>query len=300
MGGSDPNRARDLFAGPDEIGDRVRRRLFDMRGKRVVVTGAASGLGLAMAEIMAESGATVVLSDIDPESLEVATRRLGEQDLQVRSHVADITDPDQMRALFRESAETLGGLDVAFVNAGIGAGKSFRDSQGAIDVLPLEDWRRVLTVNLDGAFLTLRAAAAVMKPQRSGCIVVTASTAGLRAEPMVGYAYLAAKAAVVNVVRQAALELVAFGIRVNAIAPGPFRTNIGGPVPRPLDVEAAWDSTIPMGRWGDPEDIKGIALLLASPASSFVTGSIWTIDGGASALAQGSTSLLVRRAPEDG
>jgi len=144
-----------------------------------------------------------------------------------------------------------------------------------------------MEVDLNGVFNTLRAVSPVLKAQGSGSIVVTASTAGLRPEPLVGYAYVAAKAAVVNLVKQAAIELVQYGVRVNAIAPGSFATNIGAGKVQSKHYGEVWMRALPMGRVGQPDEIKGICLLLASPASSFVTGSVWTIDGGATALTQG-------------
>ena len=145
-------------------------------------------------------------------------------------------------------------------------------------------WDQVLGINLNGVLFTMQSAAAVMKRQRSGRIVVTSSIAGLRPEPIVCYGYVASKAAVLNVVRQAALELAPYGVLVNAICPGPFRgTRIGGGVTENPDAETErmWASMIPLGRMAQPEELKGLALLLASPASSFITGAAHVIDGGA-------------------
>jgi len=138
----------------------------------------------------------------------------------------------------------------------------------------------VLAVNLGGVFATVQAAAGVMSPRRRGSIIAVVSVAGLKAEPMVGYAYAASKAAVVNLVRQAAAELAPLGVRVNGIAPGPIRTNIGGGRIRDPQAEAGFRAAVPMGRIGDPEEIKGLALLLASDASSFITGVTIPLDGG--------------------
>lgn len=267
-------------------------RLFDVRGMRVVVTGAASGLGFAMSEVMAECGATVLLSDRNEEMLAPAKQRLADRGFSVHAQTTDVTDKSQVDRLFTEAVERMGGVDAAFVNAGIGAGKNMWDEDGKLETFSEDDWDRVLRTNLSGAFWTLQAAASVMKKQCSGSIIVTGSTAGLRAEPRVGYAYLAAKSALTNIVRQAAVELAPYGVRVNAIAPGPMKTNIGGPVPKPPEVVEAWMRSIPVRRYGDPEEVQGVALLLASSAASFVTGSIYGIDGGAFALTQCASTEL--------
>jgi NAD(P)-dependent dehydrogenase (short-subunit alcohol dehydrogenase family) len=267
---------------PDEAA-----QLFSVRGQVALVTGAGSGLGLAMAEVMAANGASVMLSDIDPARLESAEAAFKARGQDVAAAVTDVSDARAAQQLAERTVGTFGRIDVAFANAGINRGRSLAYPEGGIDVFPLEAWQQVMDTNLFGVFATLRAVAPVMKRQRSGSIVVTASTASLRAEPLMPYAYVTAKAAIVNLVRQAALDLNRYGIRVNAIAPGPFTTNIGAHRPPSAAYEAAWLPTIPMGRKAHPDEIKGIALLLASQASSFVTGSVWTIDGGATALTQG-------------
>jgi NAD(P)-dependent dehydrogenase (short-subunit alcohol dehydrogenase family) len=127
----------------------------------------------------------------------------------------------------------------------------------------------------------VRAAAAHMKKQRSGSIVVTASTAGLRNDPFTPYSYAVAKAGIVNFTKQAAHDLARWNVRVNAVAPGPFKTNLGGGGPMPPEAEARWNAVVPLGRMGDPAEIRGLALLLASKASSFMTGGVYPVDGGA-------------------
>lgn len=140
-------------------------------------------------------------------------------------------------------------------------------------------WDRVLSINLSGVFVTMQAAAAHMKPQRGGRIVAVASVAGLKSEVMCGYAYTATKAAVVNLVRQAAMEMAAYKVVVNGIAPGPFRTNIAGGRIKSPEVAAEFASIVPLGRIGSTDEIKGLALLLSSPASSFMTGTTIPVDG---------------------
>jgi NAD(P)-dependent dehydrogenase (short-subunit alcohol dehydrogenase family) len=139
----------------------------------------------------------------------------------------------------------------------------------------------LIDINLHGVVYTAQAAARHMKRQRSGSIVTTASTAGLRNDPYTAYSYTIAKAAVINFTKQAAHDLARWGVRVNAIAPGPFRTHIGGKGPRSAEADAVWDAVVPLGRMGDPREIRGLALLLASGAGSFMTGGVYPIDGGA-------------------
>jgi NAD(P)-dependent dehydrogenase (short-subunit alcohol dehydrogenase family) len=256
--------------------------LFDVEGARVVVTGAASGLGFAMAEVMADSGALVTLADLDAEGLEQAAERLGGD---VRSFQLDVSDADAVQRLFDDVVEAQGGVDVAFANAGISLEPGVLDDRGGLENLDLGAWDTVLGVNLNGVLFTMREAARHMKKQGSGRIVVTASTAGVGTDPLVGYSYSATKAAVIMLVRQAALELAKHGVHVNAIAPGPFRTNIGGDA-APIPPEA-WNDIVAIGRMAEPEELKGVALLLASPASSFITGAVVPVDGGQLLMSHG-------------
>jgi NAD(P)-dependent dehydrogenase (short-subunit alcohol dehydrogenase family) len=267
----------------------VQERIFDVRGTRAVVTGAASGLGLAMAEVLADCGARVTLADVDAELLATSTERLAERGGAVRSFAVDVSDEAQVKALVEDVVAAEGGIDVVFANAGIAAvpGPAVEGGQ-RLDTVERSDWDKVLGVNLNGVLFTLKHAAAVMRRQGSGRIVVTSSNAGLRPEPVVCYGYTASKAAVLNVVRQAALELAPHGVLVNAICPGPFKgTRIGGGVtldPEP-EQERMWATTVPLGRMAEPEELKGLVLLLASPASSFMTGAHFLIDGGTLILA---------------
>jgi NAD(P)-dependent dehydrogenase (short-subunit alcohol dehydrogenase family) len=256
----------------------VLSRLFDVRDVRVVVTGAASGLGFAMAEVLAECGARVTLADIDEERLAAATQSLVDSGTAARSFAVDVSDAARVQALIDDVVEAQGGVDVVIANAGIAAVPGFSvDGGQTLDTVDASDWQRVLGINLNGVLFTMRSAAGAMKRQGSGRIIVTSSIAGLGPEPLVCYGYLASKAAVINMVRQAALELAPHGVLVNAICPGPFKgTLIGGGV-----TEKMWASIIPLGRMADPEELKGLVMLLASPASSFITGVAHVIDGGA-------------------
>jgi NAD(P)-dependent dehydrogenase (short-subunit alcohol dehydrogenase family) len=262
----------------------VLSRLFGVRGVSVVVTGAASGLGFAMAEVLAECGAHVTLADIDETRLAASTKRLADAGCRARSVVVDVRDESSVDALIDDVVAAEGRVDVVFANAGLASVPGFRVDDGqTLDTVDRADWERVLSVNLNGVLFTMRAAAAAMKRQGSGRIVVTASNAGLRPEPLVCYGYAASKAAVIHLVRHAALELAPHGILVNAICPGPFYGTLigGGVTEHPTEeMKAMWATLIPLGRMAHPDELKGLVLLLASPASSYITGAAHVIDGG--------------------
>ncbi len=263
---------------------------FSVAGYGVIVTGGASGIGLAYAEVMAAHGARVTLLDVDPDRIANETARLQAEGLDVRGTVVDVTDHPGLDRAIDEAAEAYGRLDVAFANAGIDPGPGFvgawagdsrpRVEEGAIERYTDERWNRVIEINLNGVFATVRAAARHMRPRGSGSIIVTTSLAGRKVEPVIGSAYMAAKAGAAHFMRSAALELAGFGITVNAIAPGFFVTNIGGGHAHNPDLQAAIAKDTPMHRVGQPDDIKGLALFLASPASAYITGQEIVIDGG--------------------
>jgi NAD(P)-dependent dehydrogenase (short-subunit alcohol dehydrogenase family) len=262
----------------------VLSKLFDVSGSRVVVTGAAAGLGFAMAEVLAECGARVTLADIDEERLEASTARLHERGCDARGVVTDVRDEEAVDALVDGVVAEQGGVDVVFANAGLASVPGFRvDGGQTLATLERSDWDTVLDVNLNGVIHTMRSAARAMTQQSSGRIVITASNAGLRVEPLVCYGYAATKAAVIHVVRQAALELAPHGVLVNAICPGPFYGTLigGGVTENPSDeMKEMWKTLIPLGRMAHPDELKGLVVLLASPASSFMTGAAFVIDGG--------------------
>jgi NAD(P)-dependent dehydrogenase (short-subunit alcohol dehydrogenase family) len=257
-------------------------QLFDVRDRVAIVTGAASGLGLAMAEVMAANGARVTLADIDSAGLARALERLRAAGGAVEGQVVDVADLPRLRTVIDGVAARHGRLDVAFANCGISAGPGITVPEGRMAALDLKKWNEVLHINLTSVFETIRVAAPHMQRQKWGRIIATASIAGLRSERMVGYAYAATKAALINVVRHAAIELAPDNVLVNAIAPGPFLTNIaGGRLHRDPEVVRQFEALVPLRRLAQPDEIKGLALLLASPASSYITGAVIPIDGGA-------------------
>lgn len=264
--------------------------LFKVEGYGVVVTGGAGGIGLAYAEALAENGAHVTILDIDAPGIDRETQRLRQLGYSVRGEVVDVRDSAAIDSAFDSAMRAHQRLDVVFANAGIDSGPGFlgswagtgrqRNPAGSLESYTNERWNRVIETNLNSTFATLRAGARLMRAQKSGRLIVTTSVAAYQCEPAIGAAYMAAKAGAAHLMRCIAQELAADGITVNAIAPGFFVTNIGGGHAKQPQVQAAMSRTIPAHRVGFPQDIKGLALFLASAASAYVTGQQITIDGG--------------------
>lgn len=261
---------------------------FNITGRSALITGAASGIGLAYAEAMAEAGASVTLADIDAAGAEREAAKLRSAGHEARAAAMDVSDLGQVAAAFDGHVAAYDGLNICFANAGYDAGNGFwnpaggRNPAGQIDRYDPAAWQRSIAVNLTGVFYTIREAVRCMKAcGAKGSIIVTASNAGIINEPIVGVPYMPAKAGVLHLMRHTALELAEFGIRVNAIAPGPFITNIGdGWVKKNPAAKLAFDKTIPLGAMAETDRIKPLALLLASDASSYMTGAHVVIDGG--------------------
>ncbi len=251
---------------------------FRLDGDVALVTGAAGGIGGALAEAMAEVGADVAIADIDGDGLAATADRIeAETDATVETMVTDVSDQAAVDAMVEQTVDSLGGLDVTFANAGVAI------RGGPADDYDMGDWDDLVDVNLRGLFLTDRASAAIMREDGGGRIVNTASILGVNGTRFPGLAaYTAAKGGVVQVTRQLAGELAPHGIRVNAIAPGFIDT----PMTEDLQEEAGDMITqgIPLGRLGQPKDLQGVAVYLASEASEFTTGEIHLVDGGQNAV----------------
>jgi NAD(P)-dependent dehydrogenase (short-subunit alcohol dehydrogenase family) len=260
--------------------------LFDVDGTAAVVTGAASGIGLACAKVMAANGARVTLLDKDPAKLEAALQEMA-TGAEVRSAVVDVTDRAALDRAFDAAAEAHGRIDVVFANAGIGGGPGFlgldgqRRPDSAFESISDARWDASVAHHLTSVFWTIQAAVRHMKPNGGGRIIVTTSIAALKTEAVVGTPYMAAKAAAAHLVRQAALEVARYNILVNAIAPGPFLTNISGGRMHDPAVRKHHERVTPLKRMATPDEIMGLALFLASPAAGYITGTQVVIDGGA-------------------
>jgi NAD(P)-dependent dehydrogenase (short-subunit alcohol dehydrogenase family) len=263
--------------------------MFDVTGYVAIVTGGASGIGLSFVEVLAEHGARVTIIDRNSEGVEKEVARLRAAEYDVRGQVIDVTDRQALDRTFDDTATEYGRLDVVFANAGIDPGIGFvsmdrskRLAAGAIENYESDRWNKVIELNLNSVFTTISAAARHMKPNNAGSIIVTTSIAAFLLEPAIGAAYMAAKAGAAHLMRNAALELARYNIRVNAIAPGFFLTNIGDGWMKDPSAVAPVAKAVPIGRVGNTEELKGLALYLASPASRYMTGSQLNIDGGLS------------------
>jgi NAD(P)-dependent dehydrogenase (short-subunit alcohol dehydrogenase family) len=263
--------------------------LFDVRGLGVVVTGAASGIGLACARVLAANGANVAMIDRDAERLREAVAAVEAADgARVLGEVADVTDGATLERVFDATAAAFGKIDVVFANAGISGGPGFltadgrRSQETAIEAIAPERWAAIVDTNLTGVLRTIQTAARHMKAGGGGRIVVTTSIAALKTETVIGTPYPVAKAGAAHLVRQAALELARYNIKVNAMAPGPFLTNIaGGRLQQDAALRAHHANSVPLKRIATTDEIMGLALFLASPASDYMTGAQVVIDGGA-------------------
>jgi NAD(P)-dependent dehydrogenase (short-subunit alcohol dehydrogenase family) len=257
-----------------------------VRAKSVIVTGGASGIGRAYAEVLAEHGAQVCIFDIDQSGLDQTIADIRATGGNAWGQIVDVADRSAMAVGFMKVAERHRAVDVVFANAGIDPGPGFmtpdgdRNPEGSIMNTPDDQWDRGIEVNLTSVYTTIKLSAQHMK-DKGGRIIVTSSIAAQINEAIVGTSYMPAKAGVDHLVRQMAMELGKYGILINCISPGPFMTNIaGGRLKNPAD-RRAFEAQSLIGRIGDCEDIKGLALYLASPASSYVTGAQLVIDGGA-------------------
>lgn len=253
---------------------------FRLGSDVALVTGAAGGIGGALAEAMAEAGADVAVVDIDDAGLETVASDLRRgTDATVKPIVADVTEQAETERMVEETVDTFGGLDVAFANAGIA---TFGGTPTNYD---MDAWDEVIDVNLRGAFMTDRAVADAMRVDGGGSIINTASILGFKGTRIPGLAaYTASKGAIVQVTRQLAAQLGPHDIRVNAIAPGWIETAMTAdalPSGETGDaIEEQLTDGLPINRLGQPADLKGAAVYLASEASAYTTGEILHVDGG--------------------
>ena len=248
-------------------------QLFDLTGRTAIVTGGSRGLGREMAEGLAEAGASLMLCARRAEWLMLTVAELRARGFAVEGVLGDVSKPDDVQNIVDRTIAAYGAIDILVNNAGVSWGA---EPEG----MPLDKWQKVLDVNLTGAFLFAQAAGREMLKRQSGCIINVASAAGLHGS-VAGphYAgYAAAKAGLMGLTRELAASWGPKGIRVNAIAPGFFHSRLTERVTP--DVEPRLKASSPLGRIGGADELKGVAVFLASEASSYMTGQTLVVDGG--------------------
>jgi len=250
---------------------------FDLSGKVALITGGNGGIGLGMAEGLAAAGADLVIWGGNRVKNAAAEAKLGTHGRRVLVQRCDVADEQQVDACFADALRQMGRIDACFANAGVSQARS------AFQDLDTREWRRVLSVNLDGAFFTLRAAARHMVGRakggdQGGRLVAMASTAAIHGAAR-AHAYAASKGALIAVIRALAVELARYGITANAILPGWIETEMTAAGIADPKFSAAVLPRIPIRRWGRKEDFAGIAVYLASDASRYHTGDSFVIDG---------------------
>jgi sorbose reductase len=246
--------------------------LFDLHGKRALVTGASSGIGRKVAEAYLQAGAQVAIAARHSEALEEVAADLVSAGSSVLPVCCDVTQPDQVSRMLDQVTAEFGGVDIAVCNAGIITVNPMLD-------MSVEEFQSIQNTNVTGVFLTAQAAARQMVRQgHGGVIITTASMSGhiINVPQQVSH-YCASKAAVIHLTKAMAVELAPHQIRVNSVSPGYIRTELVEPL---TEYHAQWEPKIPLGRMGRPEELAGLYLYLASAASSYMTGSDLVIDGG--------------------
>lgn len=249
--------------------------LFRLDGEVAIVTGGAQGLGEQMCVGLAEAGASVVVADLNLEKAQKVAehiRTLGVSALAVK---VDVTKKAEVEAMVQKTLEQFGKVDVLVACAGVGQWMKAED-------MPEEDWKRVLDINLNGVFFACQAAGRAMIKRRKGSIITISSMSGIIVNtPQAQAHYNASKAAVIMLTKSLAAEWAPYNVRVNTIAPGYMETQLVADLLKQCpEYGELWRKLTPMGRLGRPEEIKGPCVFLASPASSYLTGSVLVMDGG--------------------
>ena len=247
--------------------------MSEFDGNVTIVTGAGSGIGRATAELFAERGARVIVSDIDEDGGAETVRRIEEAGGEATFIRADVSSPEECRALVDGAVERFGRLDIACNNAGIGG------AQAPTGEYEIDDWKQIIDINLSGQFYCMRYEIPAMLENGGGAIVNVASILG-----QVGFAgapgYVAAKHGLVGLTKNAALEYSSSGVRVNAVGPAFISTPMISDLEEDQETEEMLVSRHPIGRLGKPAEVAELIVFLASERASFVTGSYHAVDGG--------------------
>lgn len=249
------------------------QQLFSLQGKTALITGGARGLGKAMAEALAQSGANIVIADMEVASAEKAAQELASFGGKTLGLQVDVTNEEQVKTMVERIVSEFTELNIVINNAGI-------CQKITVEEQSLEDWKKTIDVNVNGVFLVSKYTGKQMKAQGGGSIINVASMSSFIANTEAQCAYNASKAAVDMMTKCMASEWAGDRIRVNAIAPGYMKTDMTKPIFAPGGELAHVLDLVPLKRLGEPYELGGLAIYLASEASSFVTGSTFIVDGG--------------------
>ncbi len=245
-----------------------------LQGKTAIITGASKGIGKAIARKFAAAGASVALAARGREELEQTAKEIEGEGGRARAIPTDVTDVGQVASLVDRTIAELGTVDILVNNAGAAPFLS------TLDQIRLEGFEKYFRLNFNGAVHCTKAVAPVLMAKSDGCVLNVASVAGFIASPGLTY-YASAKAALISFTRTVAQEWAAYGVRVNALAPGWIETEMNEPARQMIpEFNRRVLDSIPLGRWGTPEDVAGAALFMCSSAASFITGSVLVVDGG--------------------
>jgi 2-deoxy-D-gluconate 3-dehydrogenase len=253
-------------------------QLFDLSGKAAIVTGGNGGLGLAMAQGLARAGANIVVAARNPSKTKDAVSQIQAQGGQARGIQVDVTQESEIQRMVAQTVDTFGRIDILVNNAGVTMRKEPQD-------LTAEEWDQVLDVNLRAAFLTAKAVYPHMKAQGGGKIISIGSMFSIFGGGGSGAPYSSSKGGLVQLSKSLAVAWAKDNIQCNAILPGWFMTELTETIP--VTQAERYDlicRRIPTGRWGDPGELQGTVVFLASHASDYVTGAVITVDGGYSVM----------------
>ena len=248
---------------------------FDLGGRVALVTGGGSGLGFAIARGLADAGARVAINGRNRAKLDTAAAALADDGVNVRVLPFDVTEESAVAAGVAALERDLGPVDILVNNAAV-------NQRQALEAFTLDQWRTIQAANVDGPFLVTRAVLPGMKKRRRGKILNICSIASDLGRPNI-VAYATSKGALKMLTRALAVELAPFNVQVNGIAPGFFKTEMNAALIANPDISAWVEKRTPAGRWGDPREIAGAAVFLASSAADYVTGHLLYVDGGFSA-----------------
>ena len=245
--------------------------LFSLSGKRALVTGSSRGIGFGIAEALASAGASIILNARDPVALGAAAETLAARGVDVKALAFDVTHEESVNEAIEHATREIGPINILVNNAGM-------QHRAPLEDFPLDKFNQVMATNVTSAFLVSKAVVKSMIERRSGRIIKICSVMSDLARPSIA-PYAASKAAIANLTRGMAVDWAKYGLNINGIAPGYIRTELNEALLKNAEFNTWVEKRTPMGRWGEPDELGGAAVFLASAASTFVNGHILYVDG---------------------